>query len=129
MSAGSKMRRFLTRTANACDLGRYVGPGGVRVECARAGIYSSFDAEEEIRRYHRQYDIFGPKVLDVLSTIPDPNPVTNPPIRRRYLFIESLAETGALKLDTVEHKLDYSTVLIRRNEPKRRPSDEGCERA
>jgi hypothetical protein len=64
--------------------------------------------------WSRDYFNVFRNVMDNLSTISSEKPATNPPIRRRYLFIEILARDGTLKLDTLEQKLDYSTVLIRR---------------
>jgi hypothetical protein len=82
------------------------------VPAVSAGYYSSIDAREEIR-YSPDFEIFG-KVMDVLSTIHVPKPASNPPIRQRYVLIESMARDESLKLDTLEQKLNYSTVLIRR---------------
>ena len=82
------------------------------VPAVSAGYYSSIDAREEMR-YSPDFEIFG-KVMDVLGTIPVPKPASNPPIRQRYVFIESLAGDGTLKLETLEQKLNYSAVLIRR---------------
>jgi hypothetical protein len=79
---------------------------------ASAGIYSSIDPREEMR-YSQEYEVFG-KVLDVLSTIGVPKPATNPPIRQRYVLIEALGRDGMVKLDTLEQKINYSAVLIRR---------------
>jgi hypothetical protein len=52
--------------------------------------------------------------MDVLGTIHVPEPASNPPIRQRYILIEFMARDESLKLDTLEQKLNYSTVLIRR---------------
>jgi hypothetical protein len=82
------------------------------VPAVSAGYYSTIDAPEEMR-YSPDFEIFG-KVMDVLGTIPVPKPASNPPIRQRYVFIESLAGDGPLKLETLEQKLNYSAVLIRR---------------
>src|SRR5713101_1190841 len=82
------------------------------VPAVSAGYYSTIDAREEMR-YSPDFEIFG-KVMDVLGTIPVPKPASNPPIRQRYVFIESLAGDGTLKLETLEQKLNYSAVLIRR---------------
>lgn len=90
----------------AVILGLAIGPG------AWAGYYSSIDAPEEML-YSRDFEVFG-KAMDVLGTIPVPKPAKIFPIRQRYILIESLAGDGMLKLQTLEQKLNYSAVLIRR---------------
>jgi hypothetical protein len=83
------------------------------VSPASAGCYSTMDAEEETQRLSRDYAVFR-GVIDRLNTIRVPISATNPPIRRRYILIETMARDGPPKLDTLEQKLNYSAVLIRR---------------
>jgi hypothetical protein len=80
---------------------------------AAAGYYSTIDAEEETQRLSRDYVVFR-AVIDRLKTIRNPRPATNPIIRRRYILIETMGRDGIPKLDTLEEKLNYSAVLIRR---------------
>jgi hypothetical protein len=83
------------------------------VPAVSAGYYSSIDARETEMPYSADFDVFG-KAMDVLGTIPVPKPAKIFPIRQRYILIESMARDETLKLDTLEQKLNYSTVLIRR---------------
>jgi hypothetical protein len=79
---------------------------------ARGGYYSTIDAAEETL-LSRDYLIFA-RAMDSLGTIGAPKPRTYPPIRHRYVLIETMASGGELKLDTLAQKLDYGAVLIRR---------------
>ncbi|MBI1831979.1 MAG: hypothetical protein HYR84_11070 [Planctomycetes bacterium] len=86
-------------------------------ECAPAwaGYYSTFDAPLDTRYHDLDFAlVFGP-TMDTLATIEGSRSKTiPPPIRRRYLLMEALAQKGNLQLDTLEQKLNFSTVLIRR---------------
>ncbi|MBM3994913.1 MAG: hypothetical protein FJ303_12280 [Planctomycetes bacterium] len=79
-----------------------------------AGYYSTFDSPYDTKM--DAFDFIGgfADTMDTLQTIPDAKPKSNPPIRRRYVLMESLASKGGLNLETLEQKLNYSTVLIRR---------------
>jgi len=85
---------------------------------AWAGIYNTGDSPEETSRFSPDFDGVFRNVLMDLKSIPNPGSLANPPIRRRYLLIESLGSRGALDLRTVEAKLDYSAVLLRRGKPE-----------
>lgn len=78
-----------------------------------AGYYSSIDTRLELS-WSRDFEkIFGP-ILDDLRAIPVPKPERDPVIRKRYVLMETLARDGAFKLDTLEQKLNFSAILIRR---------------
>jgi hypothetical protein len=80
-----------------------------------AGYYSTIDSPEEMRLSRFDYRGVFRDTIDNLGSIGDDKSPKNPPIRRRYLMIEALARDRILKLETLEQKLNYSTVLIRRN--------------
>ena len=83
------------------------------IQPTSAGYYSSIDTRLELS-WSRDFEkVFG-GILDDLRAIPVPKPERDPIIRKRYVLIETLSRDGALKLDTLEQKLNYSTVLIRR---------------
>src|SRR5262249_1696481 len=82
---------------------------------AAAGYYSTIASPEEMRLSRLDYRGVFRDTIDNLGTIADDKSPKNPPIRRRYLMIEALARDRVLKLETLEQKLNYSTVLIRRN--------------
>ena len=83
------------------------------IQPASAGYYSSIDTRFELMPSRDFEKVFG-GILDDLRAIPIPKPDRDPVFRKRYVLIESLSRDGALKLDTLEQKLNYSTVLIRR---------------
>ena len=87
--------------------------GFLAAQTARAGIYNTTDTLEETRFSQDFVNVFS-RILKDLQLIPIPQPISNPPIRRRYVMIEALGAKGALDLQTLEQKLDYSAVLIRR---------------
>lgn len=82
-----------------------------------AGFYSSMDNRQHEMPYSMDYGGVFFKVLGDLKSIAVANPESNPPIRRRYLLMEALAPGGTPQLSTLEQKLNYSAVLIRRGEP------------
>src|SRR5579862_8797628 len=83
------------------------------VPSARAGIYTTIDTPEETR-WARDYDRVFRFVLADLKSIGAAKPERDPPIRRRYVLMEALAHDGIAPLKTLEQKLNYSAVLIRR---------------
>ncbi|MBI2808121.1 MAG: hypothetical protein HYX68_24310 [Planctomycetes bacterium] len=83
---------------------------------AMAGYYSSFDTARELAWSRDFGNVFKP-ILDDLIIIRERNAKRSPPIRKRYILIETLAQAGGLKFQDIEDKLDYSTVLIRRGKP------------
>ncbi|MSU78861.1 MAG: hypothetical protein EXS16_12300 [Gemmataceae bacterium] len=99
---------------------RQVGISSLLIVCglvtapAQAGIYSTFDADEEVKQYSRDYRNVFKRLLDTLKCIPNDATESHPPIRKRYLILEQLGQAGAGKLKTLEDKLNYSAVLIRR---------------
>ncbi len=87
---------------------------GLAATPAHAGIYGTMDADAEVKQYSRDYrNVFKP-LLDTLKTIPNDDTISHPPIRKRYLLLEHLGRTGASGLKSLEEKLNYSAVLIRR---------------
>ncbi len=80
---------------------------------ASAGYYSTIDAPEELR-WSRDYENVFLGVLNNLRAIPAQRVEHDPTMRRRYMLMEALARDGNLKLDTLEQKLNWSAVLIRR---------------
>ena len=87
------------------------------VQSAWAGYYSSIDMPEETRFSRDFGNVFFPDVLTKLRSVRilnDKDLKVDFPMRRRYMLIESIASNPALTMKTLEEKLNYSTVLIRR---------------
>lgn len=80
----------------------------------QAGIYSTFDADEEVKQYSRDYRNVFKRLLDAMKTIPNDATESHPAIRKRYLMMEQLGQAGSARLKSLEDRLNYSAVLIRR---------------
>ena len=83
------------------------------IQPVRAGLYNTTDAVYETQLNQDFRKIFS-GVLGDLRTISVEKPEREPPLRKRYMLMESLGRRGALELKTLEQQLDYSAVLIRR---------------
>ncbi len=81
---------------------------------AQAGIYTTFDTDHEIKAYSRDFRNFFKRIHDELKTVAVDPSEGQPPIRKRYLMMEMLGRSGTGNLKTLEDKLNYSAVLIRR---------------
>src|SRR5947207_2672070 len=82
------------------------------VSSVKGGIYSTMDAPEEVRFDYDYGKVFR-AILVNLQNIPNPTVPVDYPIRRRCMLIELLGRKGALELQTIEEKLNYTTALIR----------------
>lgn len=80
-----------------------------------AGIYSTMDTVDETRWKTDDYRTFE-LTLNVVKALSDSDLKRgeDTPMRRRYLLIDAMGRDGTLKLRTLEEKLNYSAVLIRR---------------
>ncbi len=80
-----------------------------------AGYYTSIDMPEETR-WSRDYKGVFENVLINLGNISanDLKLGGDSPMRRRYILMETLGRDGTANLKTLEQKLNYSAVLIRR---------------
>ena len=77
-----------------------------------AGIYNTADKPDETQLSPDMRKFSG--VLGDLRTIALAKSDRNPPLRIRYILMETLGRKGAAELKSLEQQLDYSTVLIRR---------------
>src|SRR5262245_22026573 len=84
------------------------------METAHAGIYATIDMPEEIR-WNKDYRAFE-RTLGMLKALAenDLKKGDDTPMRRRYLQIDAMGRDGTLMLKTLEQKLNYSAVLMRR---------------
>src|SRR5467141_3055675 len=89
----------------------------IATQSAFGGYYGNMDTEEEVKRYSLDYKNVFDGILDNLRTLPVATPVRPPPMYHRYALMETLAISGALRLRTVEDKLNYTSLLIRRGKP------------
>jgi hypothetical protein len=80
-----------------------------------AGVFSTIDTVEETRWKTDDFRTFE-LTLNVVKALSDSDLSRgeDSPMRRRYLMIDAMGRDGTLKLQTLEHKLNYSAVLIRR---------------
>lgn len=81
---------------------------------ASAGLYNTADSPEDTRLNR---DFLGRRgfseVLGDLRSIGAPNPERESALRKRYILME-IGNKGGFDLPTLEEKLNYSVVLIRR---------------
>jgi hypothetical protein len=80
-----------------------------------AGVFSTIDNVEETRWKSDDFRTFE-LTLNVVKALSDSDLSRgeDTPMRRRYLMIDAMGRDGTLKLQTLEQKLNYSAVLIRR---------------
>ena len=84
------------------------------VPSARAGLYNTADAEAETRLSPNFEGVFR-SVLGDLRSVSAAKPDRESTLRKRYVLMEALGAKAIPDLRTLEEKLNYSVVLIRRN--------------
>jgi hypothetical protein len=86
---------------------------GVLAAPAHAGFYATIDTKEELR-WDRDFRRFNMTLLTLMNIANDDAKAVDSPMRQRYLLVEAMGKDGTAKLRTLEQKLNYSAVLIRR---------------
>jgi hypothetical protein len=104
--------------AQTVRIGLVIIIGFLAVTPLRGGYYNTTDTGQETAWSPDYEYVFRNVLADLQLIAANPDPIRNPPIRRRYVLMEALGQTGARDwppgLQTLEQKLDYSAVLIRR---------------
>ena len=80
---------------------------------ATAGYYATIDTKEELR-WDRSFRRFNESLIMLMNVSNDDAKAVDSPMRQRYLLVEAMGRDGTTKLKTLEQKLNYSAVLIRR---------------
>lgn len=83
------------------------------VQPVSAGYYTTIDTPQETR-WSRDYKGVFSAVLINLGSIAGNESKVDSPIRHRYVLMDTLAREGSPNLKTLEQKLNFSAVLIRR---------------
>jgi hypothetical protein len=100
-------------------MSRYAAYAGVIVfalgmaSSARAGLYSTADSVADTRLDSDFVRVFS-RTLGDLRSIGADKPERESTLRKRYILME-IGNKGGFDLQTLEEKLNYSVVLIRRN--------------